>query len=300
MMGAQQRRETVQQLHTRGLSLRRSCALCHISRSSLRYQPRGLRRVQNQHLVERLHQIARKHPRYGYRRAHALVARDVAGINVKRVHQLWRHEHLSVPCRRPRKRKADRTVPRPIQATCPNQVWTYDFMQDACANGQRLKLLTITDEFTRESVTIEVATRISARRVTEVLAQVMHARGTPAYLRSDNGPEFVAQVVRGWLHAHQVQTVYIDPGSPWQNAYGESFNGRFRDECLNVEWFRTVAAAQVVIETWRRQYNDERPHSSLGYQTPLQFRLAYEQQHGDQRGQPEHRCVQTQQAVLTV
>jgi putative transposase len=179
-------------------------------------------------------------------------------------------------------------------------VWTYDFVQDACANGQRLKILTVTDEFTRESVAIDVATRIPARRVTEVLAQVMQTRGTPAYLRSDNGPEFVAQVVRGWLQAQQVQTVYIDPGSPWQNAYGESVGGRFRDECLNVEWFRNVAEATVVIETWRRQGNDDRPHSSLGYQTPLQFRVAYEQQHGDQRGQPEQRCIPTHQAVLTV
>ena len=299
MTSAQQRRETVQQLYTRGLSLRRRCALCHISRSSLRYQPRGLRRVQNQQIVEHLHQIAHKHPRYGYRRAQALVTRDIAGSNIKRVHRLWRHERLSVPCRRPRKRKADRTVLRPVQATCPNQVWTYDFMQDAWANGQRLTSLTVTDEFTRQSLAIEVATRIPAQRVIDVLAQVVRDRGAPTYVRSDNGPEFVAQAVQRWLHAHHVQPVYIDPGSPWQNAYGESFNGRLRDECLNMEWFRNVAEAKVVIETWRRQYNDDRPHSSLGYLTPLQFRVAYEQQHGCRRGQPEQRCVRTSQAVLT-
>jgi putative transposase len=160
-------------------------------------------------------------------------------------------------------------------------------MQDACANGQRLKILTVTDEFTRASVAIEVATRIPAHRVIDVLAQVVRDRGAPAYVRSDNGPEFVAQAVQRWLHAHHVQTVYIDPGSPWQNAYGESFNGRLRDECLNVEWFRNVAEATVVIETWRRQGNDDRPHSSLGYLTPLQFRVAYEVQHGCRCGQPE-------------
>ena len=300
MISAQQRRETVQQLQARGISLRRSCALCHISRSSLRYRPRGLRRAQNAHLVERLRQIARKHPRYGYRRAHALVVRDGAGVNVKRVHRLWRHEHLSVPCRRPRKRRADRKVVRSVDAIRPNQVWTYDFVQDACANGQRLKILTITDEFTRESVAIEVATRIQARHVIAVLAQVFRDRGAPAYVRSDNGPEFVAQAVQRWLQAQQVQTVYIEPGRPWQNPYGESFNGRLRDECLNVEWFRNLHEARVVIGTWRRQYNEDRPHSSLAYQTPLQFRLAYEQQHGRQRDQAEQRYVPTNQAVLTV
>lgn len=299
MMGAQQRRETVQQLQARGLSLRRSCALCHISRSSLRYQPRGLRQVQNQQITERLHQIARKHPRYGYRRAHALVARDVAGVNVKRVHRLWRHECLSVPCRRPRKRRADKKVVRSIAAMCPNQVWTYDFVQDRCANGQRLKILTVTDEFTRESLAIEVATRIPAQRVIAVLAQVVQARGAPAYLRSDNGPEFVAQAVQRWVHAQHVQTVYSDPGSPWQNAYAESFNGRLRDECLNMEWFRNVHEARVVIGAWRRQYNEDRPHSSLEYHTPVAFRVAYEQQ-GDRRDGPKPTGLTTNQVVLTV
>ncbi len=125
-------------------------------------------------------------------------------------------------------------------------------------------------------------------------------RGAPAYLRSDNGPEFVAQAVQRWLQAQQVQTVYIEPGSPWQNPYGESFNGRLRDECLNMEWFRNLHEARVIIGTWRRQYNEDRPHSSLGYQTPLQFRVAYELQHGRQRSQPEQGWVPIKQAVLTV
>jgi putative transposase len=132
-------------------------------------------------------------------------------------------------------------------------------MQDGCAHGQRLKLLTVTDEFTRASVAIEGATRIPAQRVIAVLVQVVRDRGAPAYVRSDNGAEFVAQAVQRWLQAHHVQTVYIDPGSPWQNAYGESFNGRLRDACLNVEWFRNLHEARVVIGTWRRQGNDDRP-----------------------------------------
>ena len=300
MTGAQQRRETVQQFRARGLSLRRSCALCQISRSSAQYRPRLVRHMQNQYLVERLRHIARTHPRYGYRRAHALVARDLAGVNVKRVHRLWRQARLSVPCRRPRKRRTDRKVVRVVEALRPNQVWTYDFVHDSCANGQRLKILTVTDEFTRESLAIEVATSIQARRVIAVLAPLFQERGAPTYLRSDNGPEFVAQAVQRWVHAHHVQTAYIDPGSPWQNAYGESFNGRLRDECLNMEWFRNVDEARVVIGSWRRQGNEDRPHSSLDYQTPVAFRLAYEHQQGQRLGWAKPTGLAPNQVVLTV
>ncbi len=175
-----------------------------------------------------------------------------------------------------------RKVCRPIAATRPNQVWTYDFVHDACANGQRLKILTLTDEFTRESLAIEVATRMGAQQVIQVLERVIGERGSPSYVRSDNGPEFIAQAVQRWLKQRHIQTAYIEPGSPWQNAYGESFNGRLRDECLNMEWFRNLREAQVVIGRWRRQYNTERPHSSLAYESPEAFRLAYEAQAGNQ------------------
>lgn len=167
-----------------------------------------------------------------------------------------------------------------LVATRPNHVWTYDFVHDACATGQRLKLLTLTDEFTRESLAIEVATSMRARGVLAVLERVIRERGAPAYLRSDNGPEFVAHAVRQWLRVQQVQTASIEPGSPWQTAYGDSFNGRLRDECLNLEWFRTVLEARVVIGAWQRHYNEERPHGSLGYQTPQEYRQAYERHHG--------------------
>jgi putative transposase len=185
-------------------------------------------------------------------------------------------------------------------ATRPNQVWTYDFVHDACANGQRLKILTLTDEFTRESLAIEVATRMRASQVIGVLERVLCVRGTPAYLRSDTGPEFVAQAVQRWLRKQQIQTAYIDPGSPWQNAYGESFNGRLRDECLNMEWFRNLREAQVVIAGWRRHYNEERPHSSLAYQSPQAFRWAYERQGADQAGAVQQIRPSTNQAILTV
>jgi putative transposase len=251
-------------------------------------------------VVEHLRLIARKHPRYGYRRAHALVCRDVPGVNVKRVHRLWRQERLSVPRRRPRKQRLDRKVPRAIEAARPNHVWTYDFVHDACANGQRLKILTVTDEFTRASVAIEVATTMRARGVIHVLERLVAQHGAPAYLRSDNGPEFVAQAVQQWVQARQVQTVYIAPGSPWQNPYGESFNGRLRDECLNMEWFRNVVEAKVVIEQWRRQYNEDRPHSSLGYLTPTEFRQAYDGQQAEPAALRAPSKPRTTSAILTV
>lgn len=286
MVSAQQRRDVVQDLRRNGVSLRRSCALAHISRSRQSYQQRLHRQQRNHQLVVRLRAIARKHPRYGYRRAHVELCKSERNINVKRTHRLWREAQLSVPVRRPRKRRADKQEQRAVQAARPNQVWTYDFVHDACANGQRLKLLTVTDEYTRQSLAIAVATTLRSQAVIAVLARLIGEHGAPAYLRSDNGPEFVAGAVQQWLATQQVQTVYSTPGSPWQNAYSESFNGRLRDECLNLEWFRNPAEATVVIETWRQQYNMERPHSSLGYVTPLAFRAKYEDEQATLRNTP--------------
>jgi putative transposase len=228
-------------------------------------------------LSDELCTIAAKHPRFGYRRAHALLKRAGQQLNHKRVARAWRLTGLSLPRRRPRRRYKAEPVKSLSQATRPNEVWTYDFVHDWCANGQRLKMLTVVDEFTRESLTIETRTSIKSRAVVEVLEHLTNERGAPTYLRSDNGPEFIAVRVRGWLATKQIGTLYIKPGSPWQNARGESFNGRLRDECLNVEWFNNLREAKVVIESWRQHYNEERPHSSLKYQTPVEFRLAYQQ-----------------------
>ena len=175
-----------------------------------------------------------------------------------------------MPRKRPRRRVAA-SRPRPTPATGPNHVWAYDFVHDTCANGQKLKCLTIVDEWTHESLAIEVAGSIRSRRVLEVLAKLVSVRGAPRYLRSDNGPEFVATAVLRWLTESGIDTAYIAPGKPWQNGVDESFNGKFRDECLNMEWFRSRAEAVVVIEAWRRHYNEVRPHSSLGYLTPNEF-----------------------------
>ena len=153
-----------------------------------------------------------------------------------------------------------------------NHVWAYDFVFDACANGQQLKCLTLIDEFTRECLAIDVAGSIRSVRVIEVLAQLISTRGAPRYLRSDNGPEFVSKAILEWLDSANIETALIDPGKPWQNGSDESFNGKFRDECLSIEWFRSRREAKVVIETWRRHYNAVRPHSSLNYRTPNEFR----------------------------
>ena len=151
-------------------------------------------------------------------------------------------------------------------------MWAYDFVFDACANGQQLKCLTVVDEWTRECLAIDVGGSIRSGRVIEALSRLVSERGAPRHLRSDNGPEFVAKAVLRWLLAANIECAHIDPGKPWQNGTDESFNGKFRDECLGLEWFRSRAEAKVIIESWRRHYNEERPHSSLSYLTPSEFR----------------------------
>lgn len=243
--------------------------------------------------------MARKHPRFGYRRAHALRCREAPGVNGKRVQRIWRSERLSLPCRRPRKKRAVRNERVPRQATRPHQVWSYDFIHDTCANGQRWKILTLSDECTRESVAIAGATRLRAREVLHVLQRIIAERGAPAPLRSDHGPAVVVQAVQQWLQAQHVPPASIAPGGPWQNGYGASFNGRLRDECLNLEWFRNVAEARVVIQTWQRYYNRGRPHSSLGYQTLHAFRLAHECQARSQPDLPPTIWPSPANAILT-
>ena len=158
----------------------------------------------------------------------------------------------------------------------PNSVWAYDFVFDGCANGQQLKCLTIVDEYTRECLAIDVAGSIRSGRVIEVLSRLISERGAPAFLRSDNGPEFVSKAILQWIVDQDIQRALIDPGKPWQNGTDESFNGKFRDECLSVEWFRSRREALVIIEAWRQHYNHVRPHSSLEYHTPVEFRRRYD------------------------
>lgn len=267
MTSAHQRREVVAVMVQRGISQRRACVLAAISNSSLRYtaRPRSQAAV-----LDEIQRLARRYPRYGYRRVWAVLRRTRPTINHKRVYRLWQHAGLQLPRRRKRKRYVSTTMV-PCQAVQPRHVWTYDFVHDHCANGTALKMLTLVDEFTRESLAIEVATSLTAHAVQHVLRAVFVRAGAPQYLRSDNGPEFIAVALQDWLKQQGLQTIHIEPGMPWQNGVGESFNGKFRDECLNMQWFRSLADAKVHIEGWRRHYNTERPHSSLGYQTPHAF-----------------------------
>jgi len=273
-VNAPRRREGVKRLRDQSLSERQASRLVGVSRSTARYRPHPR---DDAPLAERLKRLARRKKRYGYRRAWATLRRAGERINHKRVYRVWRKEGLSLK-NRPRRKRARSGASVPCQATHPNHVWTYDFIHDACDSGRKLKLLTLLDEFTRECLAIEVDPSIRAGRVIEVLQPLFAQRGRPEFLRSDNGPEFVACQLKAWLAEAGTQTHYIEPGSPWQNGFGESFHSRLRDECLNGEVFATVAEARVVTELWRREYNQERPHSSLGYRTPTEFRAAWEAQ----------------------
>jgi putative transposase len=268
MVSAQQRRDAVKHLAESGVSLRRGCALLDMERSSFYYEARE--REEEKQLGQRLLEISNSHKRFGYRRAHALLVREGRAVNHKKVYRIWKSLGLSLPRRRPRKRKA-LSNGIPCRAEYPGQVWTYDFVIDALENGQKLKILTVVDEFTRRCHAIEIATSIRAKHVIEVLQGLFAVNGAPEFLRSDNGPEFVAKALKEHLNNKGVKTRYIDPGKPWQNSIGESFNGRLRDEFLNTEVFRTIRESRILAMAWRRYYNEQRPHSALDYMTPTEF-----------------------------
>ena len=215
--------------------------------------------------------LALQYPRYGYRRIQVFMGRRGHTMGTDRAHRLWRLHELQVPKKKPR-RRVSTGRPRPLPATAIGHVWAYDFVFDACANGQQLKCLTVIDEFTHECLAIDVAGSIRSGRVIEVLSRLVSIHGSPRHLRSDNGPEFVSRAVLKWLTQANIDTAHIDPGKPWQNGTNESFNGKFRDECLSMEWFRNRIDAKITIEQFRRQYNEIRPHSSLGQLTPAEFK----------------------------
>lgn len=217
--------------------------------------------------------MSQAHPRYGYRRIRALLAEKGWPVNRKRLYRLWRQEGLKVPQKQRKRRRTGSSDNSCIlqKAEFINEVWSYDFLMDQAENGKMLKMLPILDEFTRECLTIEVEYSIIGQDVIAALEYLFVVRGLPAYIRSDNGPEFIAQAVKKWLADCGVKTLYIEPGSPWENAYIESFNSRFRDELLNRELFGNDKEAKVLVEQYRLDYNHHRPHSSLGYLTPAAF-----------------------------
>lgn len=269
MVSAQGRRSQVSLASNRGISVRRACALIGVARSGIGYEPKMP--AKDAPVLKVMRQLSSQYPRYGYRRVHVFLHRYGLLMGHDRVYRLWAQDGLQVPRKRPRRRIAG-SRPRPLAATAANEVWAYDFVFDACANGQQLKCLTIIDEYTRESLAIDVAGGMRCGRVIEVLSRLVSQHGAARHLRSDNGPEFISKAVQTWLIRSNIRTALSDPGKPWQNGADESFNGKFRDECLSLEWFRNRTEAKVMIENWRQHYNEVRPHSSLSYLTPVEFK----------------------------
>jgi putative transposase len=252
-----------------GLSVQRACLLVQMHRSSFRYVAHP---TDDTALLHQMQALAVQHPRYGYRRISVLLNRDEK-VNQKRVRRLWKLHRLQV--RRVVRKRVCRVRPERLQAVYPGHIWAYDFVEDALADGTALRILTVMDEFTREGLALDVARTTSAERVIGVLTALVAQHGAPAHLRSDNGAEFVAIAVQMWLAQCGVQTLYIDPGKPWQNGKEERFNGTVRDECLNMHVFTSLAEASVRLGGFCQQYNTERPHSQLGYLTPLAFKAAW-------------------------
>jgi putative transposase len=267
MVSAQARREQASHAIDRGLSERKACALLSLSRTQLHYAHKMP--VKDAPVITAMKTLSGLYPRFGSRRIRIFLQRDGINLGKERCGRLWAKAGLQVPKKRRRRRVG--TTLRPLAPNARNSVWSYDFVYDACANGQNIKCLTVVDEYTRECLAIDVSGAIRSSRVIEVLSRLMKTHGMPRYLRSDNGPEFVSKALLEWATKESLQLALIDPGKPWQNGTNESFNGKFRDECLSMEWFRNRIEAKVVIGDWRVHYNTVRPHSSLDYRTPNEF-----------------------------
>lgn len=274
MVGPLAKREAVRVAREEGkLSERRACGLLRMHRGSYRYR----RKERNDAALRgRLRELAAERPRFGYRRLHRMLCREKENgtakwvVNHKRVYRLYREEGLAMRRRKRKRFRAEARVPLALP-TRANQVWTMDFTRDSLASGRTFRTLNLMDGYTREAPRIEVDTSLPGLRVVRVLDGVAQERGVPEAIQVDNGPEFISRAVDQWAYAHGVALHFIEPGKPVQNAFIESFNGRFRDECLNQNWFVSLDDARRIIETWRVDYNTVRPHSALGYRTPAEF-----------------------------
>ena len=254
-----------------GVSERRACTVVGQHRSTQRRRAK----VANDEprLVSAMQAAAKRHPRYGYRRVASILRRQGWKVNLKRIHRLWRAEGLQVPQKARKRRRlgnSDQGAQR-HRAEFRDHVWSYDFVFDRTQDGKPIKILAVVDEFTRECLLLHADRGITGENIIDQLMTLMAERGAPRHIRSDNGPEFISHAVRAWLKDLQVDTLFIEPGAPWQNAYVESFNGRLRDELLNCEIFSSLAEAWVLIRDWQREYNEDRPHRSLGGLTPDEF-----------------------------
>ena len=270
-LSAAARREHAQRLTAeRVCSGRTACRILRLARSTYRYRGKPPSE-REQALHQRMAELSLKHPRYGYRRIAALLRQE--GWNAgKRWVQRWRrNEGLRVPPTRRKMARRGHSTGLPTQALYRGQVWTWDFIADATVRGGSLRILRILDEYTRECHVLRTDRALKSKDVLEWLQQAIREHGAPAYLRSDNGPEFIANIVQRWLRENAVRTLYNEPGSPWQNGFVESFHGRFRDECLNREQLHTLTEARVVIGDYRQEYNTLRPHSRLGYLSPANY-----------------------------
>lgn len=269
MTSPARRREVVGQVQKAfGISERRACRAVEQPRSSQRYA--GQTPHDEEPLTKRVVGLALKYGRYGYRRITALLQIEGWEVNHKRVERIWRKEGLKVPARQPKRGRLwlnDGSSFR-LRPAHRNHVWSYDFVMDATDDGCPYRMLNVIDEFTRECLAIKVARKLNSEDVQECLTESFCSRGVPEYIRSDNGSEFTAKKIRAWLEELKTKPIYIEPGSPWENGFIESFNGKLRDELLNREIFYTLQEAKILIEHWRREYNQVRPHSALGYRPP--------------------------------
>ena len=269
-MSPQAKRNAVNHLVTeRDYSQRGACQLVGISRSSARYQP--VPKPEDLVLREQVRQLAQQHPGYGYRRIAVILQREGSQVNHKRVQRIWQAEGLQLPRRKPRKRRCGPRGEVIHKAQYQNHVWSYDFLEEHTVRGKRLRILAIIDEFTRECLALLVDRSITSNEVVDLLDWLFLIYGKPEFLRSDNGPEMIAHKVQDWLAEQGCQTIYTSPGSPWENAYIESFIGKFRKECVDRYLFYTMNEARSIIEDWRNEYNQYRPHSALGYLSPSAF-----------------------------
>ncbi len=268
-MSAARRRACVEHVTAElGVSERFACKVLDQHRSTQRKAPEAA--DDEVALTRAIVELARQYGRYGYRRVTALLRAEGWGCNHKRVERIWRREGLRVPARQPKRGRLwlnDGSCVR-LRPERANHVWAYDFVEDRTREGRKIRMLNVVDEFTRECLCIRVGRKLGSSDVIDVLSDLFMARGTPGFIRSDNGPEFVAVAVKGWISGVGAKTAFIEPGSPWENGYVESFNGKLRDELLNMEVFNTLLEAKVLIEQWRTHYNTVRPHSSLGYRPP--------------------------------
>lgn len=246
-------------------SQRRACALLLLAVGSYRYRSRR----SDEPLRARLVELAREKPRFGYRRLHVLLGRSGERVNHKRVHRLYREAGLMI--RRKKRKHCVRTGKPLVERTAANQEWALDFVHDAVECGRTIRVLTVVDAYTRECLALEVDTSFASRRVTRVLEEVIRQRGVPQAIRCDNGPELTSRHFLAWSIERRIELLHIQPGKPTQNGRLESFNGRLREECLNLSWFQNLFDARRKIAAWRKEYNEERPHSSLGYRTPKEF-----------------------------